>query len=181
MHRWLWQDRLAAEAAMLAVFRDYAHVYNAKLEEVPRDLLTAEWMASSEDPAFLLASKRYEFPTLHTGLFAEQGGYLPPAASPRLRGSQAGAEIYVGAEDDDDAAEEAAVTAESEDATDEAPEEPMLQKDDQEVYEAGSHGDTDDADLHNAVDDPEQIDHDDAAATGIEEQEKRPDEDDDNA
>lgn len=108
MHRWLWQDRPAAEAGLLSVFQDYAHVYNSALDEVPRASLTAEWMAAADDPAFLLTNKAYDFPPLHAGLFAEQGGYLPPPDSARLRGSwqeadpvEQDAENEVGVDDSD--------------------------------------------------------------------------------
>jgi hypothetical protein len=88
MHRWLWGDKDAANKQLLEVFRDYAHVYNAALAEVPRDKLDLAWMEQAGDPAYLLSMKRYDFVKLSIHTFAAQGGALAdPVGAPSKKGS----------------------------------------------------------------------------------------------
>jgi hypothetical protein len=88
MHKWLWEAGDAAKEKMAAVFRDYDHVLNSRLEEVPRDSLEsgATFFGDQTDSVYLLTMKMYKFLDLRTSDFGDRGGPVPmPTAAPVRR------------------------------------------------------------------------------------------------
>lgn len=79
MHKWLWEQTDEAKNKMAAVFRDFKHVYTARLEEVPRANLEdgVKFFGDGSDSVYLLSMKQYTFLDLRPYDFADNGGPLP--------------------------------------------------------------------------------------------------------
>jgi hypothetical protein len=80
LHVWLWQARPASDAAVLAVFREYARsgrVYDASLKLVSLEELTDDYFATKAQPAYLLSPRAYHFPALDTDLWWRENGGAP--------------------------------------------------------------------------------------------------------
>jgi len=78
LHKWLWPKTGETPGLLAAVFGDYAHVYNSRLEEIPRSQISADLFGERSDSMYLLVDRQYDFPTLSLDDYQErqngQGG-----------------------------------------------------------------------------------------------------------
>ena len=85
MHKWLWEGDEAKEK-MAAAFRDYKHVFNSRLEEIPRANLedAQTFFGDTSDSVYLLSNKVYKFVDLATTDFIAKGSVVAlPDESPK--------------------------------------------------------------------------------------------------
>jgi len=73
LHKWLWPKTGETPGLLAGVFSDYPHVYNSRLEEVPRSKINADLFGEGSDNAYLLANKEYKFAELTLNDFATYG------------------------------------------------------------------------------------------------------------
>jgi len=119
MHKWLWAGGDEAKKKMGAVFADYKHVINPRLEELPRSLVEdpLTLFGDKSESVYLLTNKIYKWLDLRTWDFADQGGPLPLPTAPKPARSTRGRHPVVEVVEEEEEEEEAGDDEYEEDST----------------------------------------------------------------